>query len=412
MISPRSPILLILATAAYALAAYAPAGMAAWVGIPVVIGYCMLLPGVLIRRITRLPAGDPLDAAAQICTSGIAFLLAAAFVWALTGVSLDAFRMALPVMVLTLAALSPRRDPTRTNPLRTPIRMRDKRLLVVLALLIIQPVIGVLMAGPSTVITGDTIDHAGYVAEVARTGQAFPTTAIYADPGANGRDFRKALLHAVYGFTARHTGASPLDVLGAYGGFLLLVMILVVYAAARSLLNRHRLAAAIAVILFLTGTDWGICSPMIRAAFYPNRFGAAFLLMFIASAMEYMHRGPSAAARWCAIYAFAATAVHVQYGVLVAGVAGIILLWRTCSPGGTLEEHLARSLRIARWGALGVAPVMIYRLATAYQTNPLHQQVQSAMYVSDRWFVVDPVRLWHVVGPLGVAAIVCIGPLW
>ena len=411
-ISPRSPVLLVLATAAYALAAYAPAGLVRWVGIPVVIGFCIVLPGVLVLRIARLRGGDPLDTAALVCTGGLAFLLAAAFVWTLTGVSIDAFRMALPVMVLTLAALSPRRDPTRRNPVYSPIRTRDKRLLAVLALLMVQPVIGILLTGPSTEITGDTIDHAGYVSEIARSGNPFPTGAIYADPGEDGKDLRKALLHAVYGFTSRHTGASPIDVLGAYGAFLLLVMTLVVYAASRSLFKRQRLAAAIAVVLFLSGTDWGVCSPMVRAAFYPNRFGAAFLLMFIASAMEYLHRGPSTAARWCAVYAFAATAVHVQYGVLVAGVAGIILLWRTCSPCTTFVEHLVRSLRIAFWGALGAAPFMIYRLATAYRTNPLHEQVQGAVFVSDAWFIADPTRLWGVLGPLGVAAIVCIAPLW
>jgi hypothetical protein len=270
----------------------------------------------------------------------------------------------------------------------------------------------VLLSGPSTEISSDTLDHAGYVAEIARTGNPFPTTAFYANPGPDGEDIRKALLHTIYGFTARHTGASPLAVLGAYGGFLLLMMTLVVYSASRSLLGRHRLAAAIAVVLFLVGTDWGVCNPMIRAAFYPNRFGTAFLLLFIASAMEYMHRGPRAAARWCAVYAFAATAVHVQYGVLVAFTAAIIMLWRTCSPCTSLGEHLGRSLRIAGWGALGAAPFMVYRMLTAYQTNPLHEQVQSAMYLTDTWFVTDPFRLLRFLGPLGIAAIVCIAPLW
>ncbi|HEU4365444.1 MAG TPA: DUF6541 family protein [Candidatus Krumholzibacteria bacterium] len=411
MISLRSPLLLVIATAAYALAAYAPPGLARWLGIPVVIGFGILLPGVFINRIARLRGGDPIDAAALACTSGLAFLLATAFVWVLTGVSVDAFRMALPVMVLTLAALSPRRDPTRVNPVHTRIRTRDRRLLVVLALLIVQPVIGVVLTGPPIELTGDTIDHAGYVSEIARTGDPFPTAAIYLDPGEDGEDFRKGLLHAIYGFTARHTGTSPIDVLGAYGAFLLLVMTLVVYAAARSLLKNHRLAAAIAVVLFLTASDWGVCDPMVRAAFYPNRFGTAFLLMFIASAMEYLHRGPTSAMRWCAVYAFAATAVHVQYAVLVAGVAAIIFLWRTCSPCTGLE-HWARSVRIAFWGGLGAGPFMVYRLATAYRTNPLHEQVQGAVFVSDSWFVADPVRLWGTFGPLGLAAIVCIGPLW
>ncbi|MDH5271114.1 MAG: hypothetical protein OEY32_14445 [Candidatus Krumholzibacteria bacterium] len=412
MFSLRSPIFLIIATAAYALTPYAPPVLATWVGIPVVMGYCIVLPGVLLNRTARLRGGDPLDAAALAGATGLAFLLAMAFLWAVSGVSIDAFRMALPVVILTVAARSPRRDPTRTNPVHTSIRMRDKRLLVVLALLIVQPVIGVLLTGPSTEIKSDTIDHAGYVAEIARTGDPFPTTAFYLNPGRDGEDLRKALLHTIYGFTARHTGASPLDVLGAYGGFLLLMMTLAVYSASRSLLGRHRLAAAIAVVLFLVGTDWGVSSSMIRAAFYPNRFGTAFLLLFIASAMEYMHRGPRSAVRWCAVYAFAATAVHVQYGVLVAFAAAIIVLWRTCSPCTSLGEHLQRSFRVSAWAALGAAPFMLYRWLTAYQTNPLHEQVQSAMYLTDKWFVSDPFRLLHFLGPLGFAAIVCIVPLW
>lgn len=412
MISPRSPILLILAVAAYALTPFAPPALAVPLGIPVVLAVCVILPGALINRMGRLRGADVLDSAALTCTTGLAFLLAMAFLWALSGVTIDAFRMALPVVIVALAIASPRPDPTRVNPVHFSVRPRDKRLLVVLALLIVQPVLGVLITGPSTEINADTIDHAGYVAEITRTGDPFPTTAFYRDPGDDGKDIRKALLHDVYGFTARHTGASPLDVLGAYGGFLLLVMTLVVYSAARSLLGGHRLAAAIAVVLFLIGTDWGIAGPWIRASFYPNRFGTAFLVMFIASAMEYLHRGPSWVLRWCAVYAFAATAVHVQYGVLVAGVCGIILLWRTCSPCDTLGEHLVRSLRIAWWAALGAAPFMIYRMVTAYRTNPLHEQVQSAMFVTDRWFVSDPFRLWYFMGPLGVAAVVCVPALW
>ncbi len=411
MISPRSPLLLVLAAAAYALTPYAPVRLAP-LGIPVVIGFCVVLPGVLLNRIARLRGADPVDSAALACATGLAFLMACALAWTLTGVSVDAFRLALPLIILVVAALSPRPDRTRINPLHAPLRTRDRRMLAILALLILQPVIGVMISGPSLEITGDTIDHAGYIAEIARTGDPFPNTAIYAAPGEDGEDFRKALLHAVYGFTARHTGASPIDVLGGYGAFLLLVMTLAVYASARLLLQGHRLAAAIAVILFLLGTDWSISDPMVRAAFYPNRFGAAFLLLFIASAMEYLHRGPSSAARWCAVYAFAATAVHVQYAVLVVAVAGIIVVWRTCSPCTTLGEHLARSLRVAFWGAAGALPFLLYRMSTAYQTNPLHEQVQGAVFVTDGWFMADPLRLWYILGPLGLAAVVCIPFLW
>jgi hypothetical protein len=272
--------------------------------------------------------------------------------------------------------------------------------------------LGVLVAGPPLQITNDTIDHAGYVAEIARTGEPFPTTAIYWNPGEDGKDFRKALLHTVYGFTARHTGAAPIDVLTAYGAFLLAVMGLVVYTTARALFKRHRLPAVLAVVIFLIGTDWGIGNQLVRAAFYPNRFGAAFLLLFIMAAMEYVHRGPATALRWCAAYAFAATAVHVQYAVMVPAAAAVLVLWRSCSSAATWGEHLARTLRVVFAAVAGVLPFALYRYLTAYRTNPLHEQVQSAVFITDRWFIVDPARLWQTFGVVGVASLVCIGPLW
>jgi hypothetical protein len=401
-----------LALVAYALSPLLPAWASAWIGIPIVLVFCVVLPGYAISRLTGQRADDPLERATHIFANGLLFMLATAFAWALTGASIDAFRTTLPILILALMVLTPRRDPTRVDPLRTSIRPRDRRLLVVLALLIVQPVIGVAIVGPPLEVSTDTIDHAGYVAEIARTGDPFPTTAIYFNPGADGEDFRKALLHAIYGFTVRHTGASPIDAFAIYGAFLLLVMTLVVYTTSRTLLRRHRLAAAIAVVLFLVGTDWRVGDLMVRAAFYPNRFGAAFLLLFIASAAEYVNRGPAAALRWCAAYAFAATAVHVQYAVLVCGAAGVFVVWKPCWPLSGWGEHLQRTLSVAFAAVAGALPFALYRVLTAYQTNSLHEQVQAAMFVTDRWFMADPIRLWHIFGPLGIAAIVCIGPLW
>ncbi len=411
-IIPRAPLLVALVTGLYAFVPMLPSPFAGPVGIAIVMLMCVVVPGVAVTRATRLRTDDPLEAAAHACASGLVFLLLAAFVWVLSGASLDAFRLALPATIIALWALVPARDATRVDPLRAPIRPRDRRFLVVLALLIAMASAGVLIVGPPMEIQNDTFDHAGYVAEIARTGDAFPTTAIYWNPGDDGKDFRKALLHAVYGFTARHTGAAPIDVLNAYGAFLLGLMCLVVYTTARGLFKRHRLPAVLAVVIFLVGTDWGIGDALVRAAFYPNRFGAAFLLLFIMAAMEYAHRGPSTALRWCAAYAFAATAVHVQYAVIVPAAAAVLVLWRSCSPCATWGEHLSRTLRVAVAAVLGAAPFFAYRYFTAYRTNPLHEQVQSAVFVTDRWFIVDPARLWQTFGVVGVAALVCIPPLW
>jgi hypothetical protein len=407
---PLLGIALLLAVA-YVFVPLMPGDTAEWIGVPVVLLFTVVVPGLALVRITHLRPGNPVEAAAHACANGLVFLLVAAFAWTLTGVSLDAFRFAVPLLVFAVCAAVPPRDKTRVDALRPRLPRFEKALLALFTVLALAPAIGVAISGPPLEITNDTIDHAGYVAEIARTGDPFPTTAIYATSGADGEDFRKALLHAIYGFVVAHTGASPTDVFAVGGAFLLLVMTFVVYAASRSLL-RHRVAAAVAAGLFLVGSDWNVGTAMVRAAFYPNRFGAAFLLFFIAAAVEYTHRGPKTALRWCVWYAFAATAVHVQYAVLCAGVAGILILWKTCSPCERWSEHLSRTLRVALAAVAGALPFALFRFLTAFQTNPLHAQVQGAVYVSERWFMADPTRLWQTFGPLGIAALACIGPLW
>jgi hypothetical protein len=409
---PRGSLLVALLTGLYAFVPLFPGRSAAMLGIVVVMLLGVVVPGVAVVRATRLRVDDPLEAVAHTCASGLVFLLLCAFVWALSGASLDAFRLALPATVVALWAFAPGRDATRVDPLRTPVRRRDRRFLVVLALLVATAALGVLVVGPPLEITSDTMDHAGYVAEIARTAEPFPNTAIYWNPGEYGDDFRKALLHAIYGFTSRHTRAAPIDVLNAYSGFLLVVLALVVYTTSRALFKRHRLPAVLATVIFLVGTEWGVGDPLIRATFYPNRFGAAFLLLFVMAGMEYAHRGPTTALRWCAAYAFAAAAVHVQYAVIVPVAAAVMVLWRACSGCPSWAEHLARTSRVTSVACAGAAPFALYRYLTAYRSNPLHEQVQSAVFITDDWFITDPARLWHSFGPIGVAALVCVIPLW
>jgi hypothetical protein len=401
----------LLAVTGYALVPFLRGWAAEWVGIPVMWAACVVVPGLAISRLTRRLGDDAIESTARVLLNGLIFLLVLCFAWAWTGVSLDAFRAALPVLVIALCAAVPARDRTRVEVIKPRLRSYEKQLLWLFAALALAPAIGVAITGPPINVTSDTLDHAGYVAEIARTGDPFPTTAIYLAPGADGQDFRKGLLHAVYGLVARHTGASPIDVFAVVGAFLLLTMTLVVYTSAHSMM-RHRVAAVTAAAFFLVGSDWGVGSPMVRAAFYPNRFGAAFMLMFIASALEFLHRGPKIALRWCAVFAFAAAAVHIQYAVVCVAAAGVMLLWKPCSPCKGWDEHFSRAIRLVLAAVAGALPYALYRFFTAYQTNPLHEQVQDAVYITPRWFVADPIRVWHTLGPLGIAALFCIRPLW
>jgi hypothetical protein len=401
----------LLAVAAYAFVPFLKGWMAQWIGIPAMWATCVVLPGYALWRFTRPLGDDPIETITRVFLNGLIFLFVLCFAWAITGVSLDAFRAALPILIIAMCALVPNRDRSRIEVVKPRLRRYEKQLLILFAAMTLMPVIGVAITGPPLAITSDTIDHAGYVAEIARTGHAFPTTAIYLSPGADGQDFRKGLLHAVYGLFARHTGASPLDVFSVVGALLLLTMTFVVYTSAHSML-RHRVAAVVAAVFFLIGSDWGVGSEMIRAAFYSNRFGSAFMLMFIAAAIEFVHRGPKVALRWCAVFAFAAAAVHIQYAVVCSAAAGVLLLWKTCSPCKGWDEHISRSLRVLLAAIAGALPYTLYRFFTAYQTNPLHSQVQDAVFVTPQWFIADPVQVWRNLGLLGIVSLFCIKPLW
>ncbi len=401
----------LLAVSAYAFVPFLKGWMAPWIGIPVTWLACEVLPGYALWRFTRPLGDDPIETVTRVLLNGLIFLFVLCFAWAITGVSLDAFRAALPVLIIAMCAAVPKRDRTRVEVVKPRLRGYEKQLLILFAVLALMPAIGVAITGPPLAITSDTIDHAGYVAEIARTGHPFPSTAIYLAPGADGQDFRKGLLHAVYGLFARHTGSSPIDVFAVVGSFLLLTMTFVVYTSARSLL-RHRVAAVVAAVFFLVGSDWGVGSEMVRAAFYSNRFGAAFMLMFIASAVEYLHRGPKVALRWCAVFAFAAAAVHIQYAVVCAAAAGVMLVWKPCSPCKGWDEHISRSLAVVLAAIAGGLPYTLYRFFTAYQTNPLHAQVQDAVFVTPHWFIADPVQVWRNLGILGLVSLFCIKPLW
>jgi len=401
----------LLAIAAYAFVPFLKGWMAQWIGIPAMWATCVVLPGYALWRFTRPLGDDPIETITRVFLNGLIFLFVLCFGWAITGVSLDAFRAALPILIIAMCAAVPNRDRTRIEVVKPRLRRYEKQLLILFAAMTLMPVIGVAITGPPLAITSDSIDHAGYVAEIARTGHPFPTTAIYLAPGADGQDFRKGLLHAVYGLFARHTGASPIDVFAVVGALLLLTMTFVVYTSARSML-RHRVAAVVAAVFFLIGSDWGVGSDMIRAAFYSNRFGAAFMLMFIASAIEFVHRGPNVALRWCAVFAFAASAVHIQYAVVCGAVSGVLLLWKTCSPCKGWDEHISRSLRVMLAAIAGALPYGLYRFFTAYQTNPLHNQVQDAVFVTPQWFIADPVQVWRSLGLLGIVSLFCIRPLW
>ncbi|MDH3198254.1 MAG: hypothetical protein OEO21_08440, partial [Candidatus Krumholzibacteria bacterium] len=268
----------------------------------------------------------------------------------------------------------------------------------------------VLATGPPIDFTKDTLDHIAYVDEVAATGEWFPTTAFYPSPGSDGADLRKALLHGVYGLFAASSGLGAGALFALLAPVMLVLLGACVYAASRDLLG-GRAAAAVAALLFLLCWDGGPRDAGIRAAFYPNRFGEAALLLFTAEAVAHL-RGRRRRLGTAAAYGFIAAAIHIQYALLVACVVGVAALWKTCVVDAPWRAHLRRALPLGGAAFVAVVPFGLYRYLTAYQTNPLHTQVQGVTFVWGDWFVADLARTAQWGGLLGLSALLAMVALW
>jgi hypothetical protein len=408
--------LLLMTAAYYAIPWQSAPWLAAVVGVPFLLLYCVLFPGYSLVRRFGDPSSGAIERVAWAAFSGFAVLLACAFVWALSGVSLATFAGVLPIVTVavTLTArggLARRGDPPANPP---PAGTASSRWGLAVAALAVLMGLLVLLTGPPTGYSSDTIDYIAYTNEVARTGDPFPTSEFYLDAGANGADLRKGLLHSLYGYFKWYLGIDTLVLFRWLGAAFLALVMLAVYTAARAFFP-GRAVAALSVVFFVLGFDGGLDSPLIRSFFYPGRFAVGYLLLFLVVALDFVTRPRPKSLVWCSIFAFAAAAVHIQYAVLIGFVAGTILLWKTCFNTGSWREHLVRSSSLGLAAFMGMLPYAAFRYLTAFQSggaSDLHRQIQGAMFVSDRLFIANPLTAWQGAGLFGLAAAMAVIPLW
>lgn len=403
-------VLLLMTAAYYAVPWRSAPWLAAVGGVPFLLLYCVLLPGYSLVRRFGDPSPGGIERIAWAAFGGFAVLLACAFVWALTGVSLGVFAGALPVVTVAVTLTAPfarRGAPSASRP------GRSRWALAVTAAVVLMGAL-VLLTGPPTGYSKDTIDYVAYTNEIARTGDPFPTSEFYLDAGANGADLRKGLLHSLYGYFKWYLGIDTLVLFRWLGAVFLALVMLAVYTAARAFFP-GRAVAALSVLFFILGFDGGLDSALIRSYFYPNRFAVGYLLLFLVVALDFVARPRPKRLVWCSVFAFAAAAVHIQYAVLLGFVAGTILIWKTCFNTGSWREHFVRSFSLGLAALMGMLPYAAFRYLTAFQSggaSDLHRQIQGAMFVSDRFFIANPLTAWHGAGLFGLAAAIAVIPLW
>lgn len=404
---------LFVATAAYyAVPWQSHVWLANVVGVPFLLFYTVFVPGISLARLLNEKRGDALESVTLWAFYGLAIMLLCAFVWALSGVTLTVFGRLMPVVIVALGAAAP---PRRRVVLPPDSRSsgRSSPLIVAYATFVAVMFVLVLVSGPPVGYNKDTLDYVAYTNEIAETGDPFPTTAFYQEPGPNGADLRKGLLHAVYGYYKSYLGANSLDLFRVLGAAFLSLVLLAVYTTTWRFFG-SKTVAALAGLMFVIGFDGGLRSDLIRSFFYPNRLGIGFLLLFLAAALPALGRRAPRPRQLvlCAVFAFSAAAVHVQYTVLVGFAVLTMVAWKVCFDTGPLGAHILRSASIGVAALMGMLPYATFRYLTAYRTNDLHREIQGSVFITDRLFVAEPIVAWQNLGVIGAAALVTIIPLW
>jgi len=267
----RLPLFVVLLTPIYYLVPWHRMGdIGAALGIAFLTVYVVLLPGAAISMRLHPNRNDFLEYLARSALFGLAFFLVVAFAWTLSGTMLGTFRLVFPAALILVTGLCAVPRPAPKLGGGVPPGGSDRFILAAFAFLLVWVFVLVLRTGIPIGFTADTLDHVGYVAEIRDTQTAFPTTAFYLDPGPNGEDLRKGLLHVFYGFGTAYTGAGTLTFLNGINAFLAVVLLLAVYAAGLMLFE-SRAIAVLAAVLFLIGVDEGLRGTVIRQSFYSHR---------------------------------------------------------------------------------------------------------------------------------------------
>lgn len=383
-----------------------------FLGIPFLLLYAIVLPGIIIRDRAMPGKSDPLAGITAAAAFGLALFLGIAFAAALAKLSLGTLTSALPAIIV-LVAVSGFFD--RSNrPADEPLESKrgDRLLIGIFAALLVAVCVLVFRSGPPIGFTSDALDHIGYVTEIRDTGELFPQTAFYADPGTDGEDLRKGLLHVFYGYSAAYLGLAPLVFLNAINAVFAVLLLLCVYSTG-ILFFADRKTAVLSAALFLIAVDEGLGGTMIRQSFYSHRFGTLFFLYLLAFGLSFLTTGNKRDLIPAAVFGFAAAATHVFFGILV-GLAGVtIFVWKVCFPQNNGKTHFRRVLRLGSLVVLGMLPYGLFRYLTALpQANELHGEVQGVVFIARNLYIADPIQVYRWFGPVGIVSLIAIIPLW
>ncbi len=380
--------------------------------------YLVMVPGLLLSS-GILPGVSGSLRVLSALVLGTALVFAVLFPLAIMRLDVTLIRFIIPPVVMILAIWHGSRVAENAEQPRggVPGLVGRESLTGVLILLLVMACACFLIfyGGDPVFLTGDSPDHIAWLSAVSRTGEAFPEQFYYRDGGMLTRDIRKGMMHALCGSINALTGngdAYPVwPVVSAIGA---VSMMLALYCAGLALFDSG-FAGLVAVFLFLFVYRGGLGDYHLASAATGYFMGRAYYIAVLMILPVFLRSGDRRLLTILLAASLAATGTHVAHFVTLIFMTSVVsLLFPYLRKRN--QPVPGRRLRIFLLPALILAvnlPYLLLRYFRDYSpANPVHTHTQGVMYLTERFFTLNPVIFLQEAGYTGLLALAAIPILW
>ncbi len=378
--------------------------------------YLVLLPGYLmsirlvpwVTGIYRLLISFILG---MTCTYIILFILSL--------LSLDTILLGyiLPVIVLILA-FTKKRFATGTlrefNHMNEEVFQTHPWITLLIFILIVLTSVIILTNGDPLLYSSDSMDHMAYIRTISRSHEVFPENFYYRNGGKLTFDIRKGMYHsfwgAINGLTAEYDVHDIWPLISVIG---IIFIILALFGTGKLLFHSSAIGL-LSVTLFLIFYRGSMRGSPLTTINYPFPFGKIFFLMALSSLPLYVKTGKREFAIFIAGASLVAIWTHIAHLLVILFVIAIFYISRLVSM--QRDEKIALTKKVLFLIALMIIsnlPYLIFRYIRDYAPNNIiHTHVQGLLLFSNTFYIINPVVIFLVVGPLGLLSILSIFILW
>ncbi|MBN1165220.1 MAG: hypothetical protein JXB45_11620 [Candidatus Krumholzibacteriota bacterium] len=252
--------------------------------------------------------------------------------------------------------------------------------------------------------SSDLMDHAGTVREIVETRRIFPVNSFYAGGEGLGPDPRKGFFHVCVAMICIISGVEPFSAMFWMPTLMLPLLLCAFFTFTRGIFDDRNTALVSVILFFLCfkGLDRGL----LRSSGYPLYAALLVYLVAIYFMFRYLRHRRLGFLLGSALLGYTAGTIHIYYFVQLCLALFAFFIFSLIINRKD-RELLAGLVKIGLIMLLVSIPFLIIKYQLSYSiSNPYDSQPRHLLYLTKNIFVVNPLRPWNMVGPLGALALV------